>query len=158
MVPVPIKISGNPSKLNFAQVKLPLQPAPPAARQTDRLGSLRFAAKCPAGSRPARRWRRLSDWCSHWSPTTARRRPQCTAVAALLGADKGYQCSAFWVASVSSYDGCGFVRQPSHAAFRLRGCLSPSYRWLRCSSAVRLRSLRSLRRDCCGQLRLFAHY
>ena len=30
MVPVPIKISGNPSKLNFAQVKLPLQPAPPA--------------------------------------------------------------------------------------------------------------------------------
>ena len=25
---MPIKISGNPSKLNFAQVKLPLQPAP----------------------------------------------------------------------------------------------------------------------------------
>jgi hypothetical protein len=30
---VPIKISGNPSKLNFAQVKLPLQPAPTLLRQ-----------------------------------------------------------------------------------------------------------------------------
>ena len=52
MVPVPIKISGNPSKLNFAQVKLPLQPAPDSLRA--------HAAAVHAAGKPHRHFRALS--------------------------------------------------------------------------------------------------
>ena len=52
---MPIKISGNPSKLNFAQVKLPLQPAPgailcgQAQDERSHLSRRGRSARCPFG-------------------------------------------------------------------------------------------------------------